>query len=369
MKAATAVSRLVRSPAMAIGVLLSLAVLAALGTVTPPPLVSDPPPEVPGWQNAAARLVGLRRTFSSPLFLSLVALSVVNLVACTWHRLAARLRARSAGLTAATDALLHGSLVVLVAGGVLKVLFGFLGTQNIHVGDVSPTIYDWKAGRDASPGFAIGIDDFQTGYYPVRARIGVRRADTGEKVALVEVVEGAALAVADGDLILSVDGYDPSGEVLRLGVSAGGATQVLAFATGGASPAARVGAYELSLVAYRADLKSAHAVVSLYGPGSSVRGARLGPGDTIVHRGHRLFLTAWGTDPEGRRYCGIQVARDPGAPVFWAGCVLLVLAIPLHIMAKGRRKPPSPSPVTTCPPAAAPGTLQSRSAPSPRARS
>lgn len=291
MSAAATLSRLIRSPGVAVVLLLALAGLAAVGTLTPP-VAPDAVPATAGWPVAAARLVGLRQTFNSPLFLSLVALSVINVVACTWHRLAIRLRTGRVERRAVTDIMIHGSLVLLVAGGIGKVLFGFVGTQNIHVGGISHTAYDWRAGRDAPLGFAIGIDEFNTGYYPIRAMIGVRLVATGEKAALLEVVEGAEIASPGGEVRLSIAGYDPASGLLRLGVVTKGGRQELVLDTAGEKPVARYGDYDLALVAYRADIKDIQAVISLHEPGAGMAGKLLGPNTRIVYRGFSLFLTA-----------------------------------------------------------------------------
>lgn len=337
MSAAAAAYRLIRSPKLAIVVLLALALMASVGTIP----VADPvaPPRTVDRWSSLARIAGLRGTFSSPLFLSLVALSLANVAACTWHRLSPRVRRGGVDWRVGTDVAIHGSVVLLVAGGALKVLFGFVGTQNIHVGAVSPTVYDWKRGRDVSLGFDIGIDDFQLRHYPLRAMVGVRSAATGAKIALLEVVEGSETASPSGEVRLSLAGYDDITGMLRLKVSGGGE---LTLDTASKNATARVGEFDLVLVAYRADVKSAEAVVSLREPGAGLAGRRLGTNDRIGYRGTSLFLTAWGFDPEGRRFCGIQVVRDPGAPVFWLGCIVLGLAIPLHLLVKGRRPAPAP---------------------------
>jgi hypothetical protein len=339
MSGAAAAFRILRSPALAVALLLALAALSAVGTATTP-AGPEGAAAVRAWEGAVARVVGLQQTFSSPLFLSLVALSAANVVACTWHRLATRRETPAGRRRAVTDVLIHASVLIVVAGGVAKAVFGFIGTQNIHVGGMSDTVYDWKAGRDAPLGFAIVIDGFRTGYFPVRARIGVRAAGTGEKVGLLEVTEGAETAIPGGDARVSVLGYDGEAGRLRVGVTARGVTDELTFGTAGDQAVLRSGAYDLSLVAYRADLRDVHASISLHGPGGIESGLRLGPNDRIAHGGLSLFLTAWGTDPDGRRFCGVQVVRDPGAPVFWAGCVLLALAIPLHALARERGSKP-----------------------------
>ena len=141
--------RALRSQALAVALLIAIAVLAAVGTVTSPPGSG----EVAG-RGPLARAIGVERTFSSPLFLALVAAAALNVAVCTWHRLAPRLRARKGGWRAFTDLALHGSLLLILAGGAAKGAFGFTGTQNVHVGGYTDTVYDWRGGWTRRSGSA-----------------------------------------------------------------------------------------------------------------------------------------------------------------------------------------------------------------------
>lgn len=328
-----------RSPALAVALLLALAVLAAVGTVSSPPAGGNTS-EAGGVGLSLARIVGLRNTFQSPMFLTLVTFAAINLVACTWHRLSPRLRQQGKKLRSYTDLALHGSLLLILAGGIAKGLFGFIGTQNVYVGEGTETVYDWRTRRDAPLGFSIMAEELREGFYPIRARIGVRRAATGEKVDVLEVAEGGESHLPGEELRLRVASYDSAAGVIRFGVSADGTEREIALATrSGDAATARAGGYDLTLVAYRADLKDVRARVAVLEAGVPVSAGWLTSSSRLLHRGSSLFLTAWGADPEGKRYCGIQVVRDPGAPFFWVGCVLLALAIPWHFWVKGRRDP------------------------------
>lgn len=322
--------RTLRSPTLAVILFLALAILSAVGTVTSPPGVDV------GGGSPAARVVGLERTFSSPLFLALVVAAALNVAVCTWHRLVPRLRARRARLRSLTDLALHGSFLLILAGGAVKGAFGFVGTQNIHVGEGTDTVYDWRVMRDAPLGFRLRIEEFQERYYPVRARIGLQ-VDGGGKLPLLEVIEGEEVKSPDGGLSVRVAGYDPAAGTLRLTVvEAGGTKEVLFPVRQPIVAPARAGVYSVTLVAYRADLREVRARIVLEESGARVQEGWLMTNDSVHRRGTSLFLTAWGLDDAGRRFCGIQAVRDPGAPVFWMGCILLALAVPAHLLVKGR---------------------------------
>jgi hypothetical protein len=59
----------------------------------------------------------------------------------------------------------------------------------------------------------------------------------------------------------------------------------------------------------------------------------------LEYKGTSIFQTAWGTDRYGNPYIGVQVARDPAAPLFWVGCVLFSISLPLFLYLRhGRRE-------------------------------
>ena len=326
-----------RSPALAVALLLSLAVLAAAGTLLSPPATENTP-AMGGAAVSLARIVGLRNTFQSPMFLTLVLLTAINVVACTWHRLSLRLHQRGGRLLMYTDLVLHGSLLLILTGGLAKGLFGFIGTQNVYVGEGTSLVYDWRAQRDTALGFSIKAEELREGFYPIQVRIGARRVATGEKLDVLSVDEGRETHLPGGDLRIDIAGYDAAIGVIRFRIIAGGREREIALATrGGDAATARAGEYDLTLVAFRADLKDVRARITVLESGTAVSAGWLTSNSRIPHRGLNLFLTAWGADAEGKRYFGIQVVRDPGAPFFWVGCVLLALAVPCHFWVKGRR--------------------------------
>ena len=85
----------------------------------------------------------------------------------------------------------------------------------------------------------------------------------------------------------------------------------------------------------RADLRQVRAKLALAVPGAPAQEEWLSTNDRVSRGGASVFLTGWGARA-GNRFCGFQVVRDPGAPLFWAGCILLALAAPAHLLLKGR---------------------------------
>jgi hypothetical protein len=76
--------------------------------------------------------------------------------------------------------------------------------------------------------------------------------------------------------------------------------------------------------------------VTILDEGRPDRTAWISPTDPVTHRGTHLYQTAWGVHPEHGRYLGLQVGRDPWAPLFWGGCVLLGVSVTLLVVARLR---------------------------------
>lgn len=322
-----------RSLRLTIPLLFALAALATAGTLFGPGLEKA----APGIRGAA-RLLGLLSPWRSPVFLLATALLVANVTLCTWHRLRSRKRAPAGGRAVPwLDAAVHFSLVVLIAGGVGKGLWGEVGTGYLFPGTPATTMYVEGADSDVPLGFTVLLEERRDAYFPLRLKVGVRDAATGAKIALLEVVEGREAALADGRLSLSVRQVleDPPAASL-LARTAAGERAVSLPLVDGAQPV-RDGPFLLSCVAWRRDVRDVRGRVRILDGERVARDGWLAVNGALSHRGVTLFLTSWGADEFGSKFLGIQYRRDPAAPVFWAGAIVLALALPPFVLLRRRR--------------------------------
>lgn len=342
MRIASGIGRRLRSPALAVTLLIALAAAAALASALAPVAPSDPEAPPPPERSLTVRVLGLDRPFSSPVFLGLVALLAVNVALCTVHRSrGGALRAR--GLRGATDLAIHASLLLLLCGGAAKGALGRVLTQHVAVGSETATMYDWRTGRDEPLGHTLRIESFREERYPLQVAVGIRDRVTGDKLALVELREGRRAKVPGTGLELADGSFEPSTGIVSVTVRSPRGLERLGFPTrAGEEKEREVGDHRFALVAWRSEVKAARAEASILSGGVAVARGVLEPNGRLGYGGTSYYLTAWGTDRFGIPFCGIQAARDPGAPLFWAGCVLLVLATPLHLLARRRRGTPGP---------------------------
>ena len=322
--------RFLGSVRLTLAALLSLAAFAAVGTL-------------PGERGLVAD------AYHHPVFTGLLLLLGVNVAICTTQRLSARRRATAGRVLSCrgfADAGLHLSVIVILCSGVLKGFGEVVLTQNILVGGATQTAYDWRARADAPLGFTLAVGDYVEEPYPVRARIGISRRDTGEQLFVAEVREGGAAVRLGPGLELSMTGFEQREKAVLLEAGGSGSARagIVLRTSGDEGREAACGPYLLTVLAYWSQPRTVRCLLSIREAGGAVREEWLAPNGRMSHGDLRFSLTAWGRDQEGRPFVGIQMVRNPGAPLFWAGCVLLAIAVPACLAC--RRPAPGASPVT-----------------------
>ena len=287
----------------------------------------------------AARLLGIVDTFSSGVFIGLLALLCLNIAWCTLSRFR---RLAPVPPVAWLDLAVHAAVIVVLAGGAVKNWKSFVGTRNIAVGLESDTVDDADSRRQVPLGFTIAVTDQQKVYYPHRVRIGVSRVATGVNLCLMELHEGQGARVPGEDLEIVPGRLDRDAGTLSIAAKGGGGSVELIIET---RPGGRTrmvfGPFELTLVSYSDKLKSVRSRIVIRENGRDIMDGWLVPNGRLSYRGTSLFQTTWGTDRFGNPYTGIQVTRDPGALLFWVGCILFTVTLPVYL-AMRRRSPSLP---------------------------
>jgi cytochrome c biogenesis protein len=309
-----------------LALVLLMAALSVAGTLLPP--------------EAAARY------YRNPVSASLLVLFSLNIALCTWHRSSRAIRGGGGmggkrRLKTALDIAMHLSLIVLLAGGTVKSLAGFVGTQYLFEGFETSTVYSPKAKGEVPLGFSLHVRERVMDYYPFVLRVGVRDAETGEKLGVLQPMEGKPASLPGGGLRLSVAAFSVEEKKLLLGIETeeGSAAEEMDLVPEGRTSAA-VGGYDLSILAWRRDLKGVRGRVTVLDGGREVKEEWLAVNGRIAYRGWSIFITSWGEDEYRNPYIGAQITRDPGAPVFWSGAILLAVSLPLFLWVR-HRKPAS----------------------------
>jgi len=351
---------------LTLGLLLTLAVLAGLGSFLPQGLEpAEFRDRFPGFGPLLLAL-GFDHFFTAPAYRGLLVLFTANLLACAtgrslkgWRNARGRgepsvrvpaaslawqpaLRARgfrvnrSAPLRARRRTwaflgfpLVHLAPPLVMAGGLWGSLGGFVGTQNVYVGDRTPTVYDWSAGADRRLPFVLAVEDFRLLHYPLQLRVQI--LDGGEP-RVAEARVGAAVPVPGSPYGVRVTRFDPAtGDLTYRVVGPQGESGPFSRGQEEGAP------LRVRPLAFRdPEVRRAEAVVSLQDVrGTSLARQVIAVNQPLVRDGLRIYLTAWGNDPEGRPFAGFQVVRDPGQVLVWTGSLALSLGLLLILFGDG----------------------------------
>ncbi len=351
--------RALASLRLTLGLLLALAILGALGSVVPQGLPSD---QYRTRYPESAKIIlslGLDRYYTGPVYRGLLGLFTLNLLVCAagrsadgWRgfrgrgRAGARTPAESAAVSA--EALrarglrvsgerplrasrhswaflgfpaVHLALPVVTAGALGGSVAGFVGTQNVYVGDSTPTVYDWSALRDRPLPFRISAEDFRLLHYPVQVRIDILDAPERQEA---DLRVGGVVPVDGTQYRVRVESFDPeSGDMVYFVETPEGPRGPFSRNREEGAPV------RVRPLAFRdPEVRRAEAVVALKdAEGRPIARQTVAVNEPIVHGGLRIYLTAWDRDPYGNPFVGFQVVRDPGQPLVWGGSVLLCLGL------------------------------------------
>lgn len=225
--------------------------------------------------------------------------------------------------------LVHLSVLLLMAGALAGEL-GFVGTLNIHIGKTSDVYFDWDSKADLPLGFTFRLDHFEPRFYPIELRFEAVDPATGQVLQKYQVKEGEVVELPRAGLSARVVAFIPFEkrlvlELLGNGVSLG-EYQGLPAPMQLSNPIDP--GFELRPTEFRDPiLKQMHSEVSILEGGQVVKQGVIEVNTPLVHRGVRIYQTAFDQDQYGFWYAGFQFSRDPGEMVVWICCVLLVLGL------------------------------------------
>lgn len=352
---------------LTLGLLLFLALVAMGGTIRP---VEQTLAEGPPVQR-------FDLYYQSPWFRVLLALLFLNLAVCTWRTIRralnepARLCTMAAGVAVPAPSpllaagntvdelagrlasagfhptqlgdrllgrrlaagrwmvpLLHLAVIVIMLGALAGSL-GFVGTLSLYVTHQADSILDWESQSQRPLGFTLRLDRFEPAYYPFDLQIAIIDPVTRQLRQTITTREGATVSAGNG-LVLRVLRFFPDREDLVLFLERDGAPLGEYHALGGPRdyPGNPDPGVLIKPLAYSDPmLKQLHSEVTVIENGREIRRAVIEVNQPLVHRGVAIYQTAYARDPNGFWYCGFQLSRDPGEPLVWGGCIILVLAL------------------------------------------
>lgn len=224
--------------------------------------------------------------------------------------------------------IMHLSILAIMLGSWAAQL-GFVGTLNIYATHQSDQYFDWDIEAESPLGFTFRLDHFEPQYYPIDLRFATYDKQSREQLQEFTTREGETVALSP-ELSVQVLRFFPEEQHLVLGVILDGALIGEYHSLSGQRtyPNSIDPGVVIKPTAFRDPLlKQLHSEVSILENGEVVRQGVIEVNQPLVHRGVAIYQTAYSRDESGFWSCGFQMSKDPGEPLVWLGCIILVLTL------------------------------------------
>ncbi len=232
----------------------------------------------------------------------------------------------------------HGSILLILAGGLIGAIWGFAGQMMITEGTRTNTVNLYDGGIKTIP-FEIACDDFSVTFYengmPKEYRSDMTIFEKGEKVLSATIRVNDPLRYRGLKFCQATYGIAEASDF----------TVAVHDTTTGREQALTLGLMKkASLPNGEASFAAARFAPDFRGRGPALLGVLLRPGQP-----HDIFWLFRGESAEhggyifsfhdftARFYTGIQVGSDPGVPLVWAGFILLLLGLTVSLFGTHRR--------------------------------
>jgi len=252
----------------------------------------------------------------------------------------------------------HLSILVILAGAIIGIFFGYNAFLNLPEGDVSSVAYQDK-GREVSLGFDIRCDDFEVEYYPnsempkaYKSWLSVLK--NGQVVMQKPIVVNDPLKYEGITFYQSSYGIHPDGYgrgmvVLRAAAKDGRSEQINIrvgekFTIPGTTVEAHIKDFSPALTFNemgRANTFSEHMInpavyIEFYDKGVQKFSGwilKRNPKSWELPDGNRVeFVDMWGV-----QYTGMQVRKDPGVFIVYLGCIIMSVGLYMSFFMSHRR--------------------------------
>ncbi len=285
--------------------------------------------------NTAFGEPGAFALFRSPLFLAPAVLLLLNILFCAGSRLRALSfrRRRTWSFSG-----IHLGLLLLIAGLSVDGLYGFVGTRYYPVGVPASDYFNWRTNRDERFPFTVLVADAAVEFHPRNLRIGLRDPE-GRKLGLFTVREGVSFRAGDPPVTVTPRKFDPESETLLFDAAVDGRrTTGLSAGKEGSPP---VGGVVVVPVSYADPEPSGFRLrLRFTRPGGETLDAEVGPNRPARFDGISFCLVDLGSDRYRNRFIGLQMTREPGSSLFWAGAILFGICLLAHFAGKLRPETP-----------------------------
>jgi cytochrome c biogenesis protein len=339
-------SNILSSVRLTIPLLILLAALSIIGTVIPQNATEQQYLRLYSKETYyILKGFGLLNMYHSWWFIGVLILLAFNLIACSLKRLPGvwrQVRKTRSNYARLGTYLTHVSILLILVGGLIGALWGFKGYMEIREGEAVEAFVLNGPQQTVRPlGFQVRCDAFRVDFYPdgsPREFLStVTLLDKGKVV-----IDHAPLRVNHPISYRGLSFYQSSYGISArtvIEVREKGAGHILQLGEGDVQPIPGTGA-ELGFMQYEEQVHNfgGGILLVLFAPNSAPEQFWLFTGQQAKRAGVRKGAFSFTLKAlEKKNYTGIQVTHDPGLPVVWAGCALLVIGL---VVTFTLRKPP-----------------------------
>lgn len=265
-----------------------------------------------------------RAIYASPLFLTLIGAFGLNLLFCTMRRLK----------TLPKPVLVLHCGVLVTLGGCIVTSYGFVATVNVYEGGTVNQAYRWDIEKDIPLGVDLVVKKINREFRPIPVKVGVLKGEKKEGLFVLKTGESFTLY----QYRVQVDSLELTTKNLQLSVYEQGQLKGTCNTEKGSNLPVDF-PYSFKLVAFQDPILKRLSVDLLLTSGSDLVAEGITEvNNPFIWNGLYFFNTQVDIDPEGLPYAGIQIVRDPGRPVVFAGFVMVGIGVILTYLRRFRRK-------------------------------
>ena len=302
--------------------LLLIAALAIIGTVIEQN--QDPVKYIQIYGEPVFRLLnnlGFFDMYHSWWFVLLLTLLGINIAACTLERWPQRIAV----------VIVHLSLFLIFAGGIVGSLYGFRTQINIPVGQASNFAHEFPSMKKIFLPFTIRADDFQVSFYKGTQRPQEFKSQLtileGEKEIKSQEIRVNHPLIHRGIRIFQAN-YGPVDDpLIEMRLKDRRTNKIVKTYTITGHDEIKVGRETYRITGYAQDMQGFGPAVQLMrmekgGQPQYIPIFKNYPGFG-VQKGDRYQIEL--VNIEEKYFTGLQIVKDPGVNLVWAGCVFLIL--------------------------------------------
>lgn len=256
---------------------------------------------------------------------AVLGLLLVNLSLCTIHRFKILRKA---------TLLIHIGSIVTITGSLISGL-GYVATINIHEGAATNTVFRWDIEQDVPLGFALKVKEIRREFYPIFIQVGV--LNNSRKDSLHTLKTGESFKW--GEFTILAESLDLDSRTLLLKVYGKNGLFVGSYDTSGENSLPAGFPLTFQLVAFKDPiLKNVGVVLTLSEGNQTLAEGFSEVNAPLKWNGLKFHVTNVDVDQYGLPYAGLQIVRDPGIYIVYAGFVIICLGCLLHLQKSFGRK-------------------------------